>query len=105
MTAAIRTPCPQGVTSFKTLLMSALVRSFTWRVPRSGMMWRSIRPIVLPATSLIHPTVSSICSPAERKKAHAIGRLRLLEHLSGDACPESYMLAYFVNGVAQLARR
>jgi len=31
--------------SFRTLLMSALVRSFTRRAPSSGMMCRSMRPL------------------------------------------------------------
>jgi hypothetical protein len=31
--------------SLRTLLMPVLVRSLTLRVPISGMMWRSIRPV------------------------------------------------------------
>jgi len=32
--------------SFKALLISALVKSLTRRVPTSGMMWRSILPCI-----------------------------------------------------------
>lgn len=34
--------------SFKALLISALVKSLTRRVPTSGMIWRSILPVSVP---------------------------------------------------------
>jgi hypothetical protein len=34
-----------AIMSLRTLLMSVLVRSLTRRGPKSGMMWRSIRPV------------------------------------------------------------
>ena len=54
--------------SFKTLLMSALIRSFTRRVPRSGTIWRlcgqcrlrSLRLFRSPAFSKIRPAFKSV---------------------------------------------